>query len=167
MLLENQAQWKAKQRLKWERIVAKQEQMDAKRDQWAAKCAECAKWSTVGPTLNIYKMVDPVRYCGGVKELDWFLDALRLNFNSQGHLFPRGGPDHIKYVISLPDAWSNHQNLPLRQTAMTDPFEWDGDLSEDSDPCLQYFEICLHEMAHVHGDKDWWRVAVITPMHGC
>ena len=164
MLLENQAQWKAEQKLERERMAAERERMAAERDQWAAKCGKRTKRSITGPRPNIYKMVDPVRYCGGAKELDRFLDALRSNFNSHGHLFPRGGPDHVKYAISLLDAWSNHQNPALRQTAMTDPSEWAGDLSAESGPCLQDFDLFSQEIAKVYGDKDRRRVAVITLM---
>jgi hypothetical protein len=78
--------------------------MAAEYDQWTAERAECAERSITRPRPNIYKMVDPVRYCGGPKELDRFLDALHSNFTSHGHLFPRGGPDHVKYAISLLDA---------------------------------------------------------------
>jgi len=154
MLLKNQAQWKAEQRLERKRMAAERERMAAEQDQWAAERAERTKRSTVGPRLNIYKMVDPVRFCGGAKELDRFLDALRSNFNSHSHLFPPGGPDHVKYAISLLDARSNHQNLTLRQTAMTDPSEWAGDLSAESDPCIQDFDHFSQEMAKVYGDKD-------------
>jgi len=111
-------------------------------------------------------MVDPGRFCGGAKELDRFLDALSLNCNSQGHLFPCGGPDQVKYAISLLDAWSNHQNPTLRQTAMTDPSEWAGDLFAESDACLQDFHLFAQEMAKVYGDKDRRCVAVITLMQG-
>jgi hypothetical protein len=72
MLLENQAQWKTEQRLKRER-------MQTERDQWAAEHAECSEPTErriVGPRPNIYTMVDPVRYCGGAKELVQCLDAL-------------------------------------------------------------------------------------------
>jgi len=78
-------------------------------------------------------MVDPVRFRDGGKELDRFLDALRWNFNTHGNLFQHGGPDPITYAISLPDAWLNHQNLTLRQTAMTDHSDWAGNLSAESD----------------------------------
>jgi hypothetical protein len=102
----------------------------------------------------MFKMVDPIRFSGGAQELDGFLDSLRSNSNSHGHLFPRGGPNHIKYAISLLDSWSNHQNLALRQTAMTDPSNWAGDLSAESDPCLQDCDLFSHQMAKVYGDKD-------------
>ena len=39
MLLENQAQWKAKQKLERERMAADRERMAAERDQWAAERA--------------------------------------------------------------------------------------------------------------------------------
>jgi hypothetical protein len=48
--------------------------------------------------------------------------------------------------------------------AMTDPLEWVGDLSAESDPCLQDFDLFSQEMAKVYGDKDRGRVAVITLM---
>jgi hypothetical protein len=111
-------------------------------------------------------MNDPVRHCSGAKGLDQYLEALRSNFNSHDHLFPRGGPDHVTYMISLLDAWSNHQNAALTQTAMTDPAEWTGDLSVESDPCRQDFDLFSPEMAKGYGDKNRRRVAVITLMQG-
>ena len=39
MLLENQAQWKAEQKLERERMAAERERMAAERDQWAAERA--------------------------------------------------------------------------------------------------------------------------------
>jgi len=164
MLHENQAQWKAGQKHERERMPAKPERMAAELDLWAAECAERAEWSNAGPRPNIYKMVDPVRYFGGAKELDQFLDVLRKNFTPHGHRFPCGGPDHVKYAISLEDAWSNHQNPALSRTAMTDPSERAGDISAGSDPCLQDFDLFSQEMAKVYGDKNWRRVAVITLM---
>jgi len=164
MPLENQAQWNAEQKLESERIEAEQEPMAGERDQWAAERAECAERSITGPRLNIYKKVDPVRYCGGANELDRFLDSLCSNFNSHGHLFPPGGPHYVKYAISVLDTWSNHQNLALRQTAMTDPLQCACDLSAESGPCLQDFDLCSQEIAKVYGDKDRRRVAVITLM---
>jgi len=164
MMLENQAQWKAERKLEQERMAAKRERMAAKRDQWAAKRAKRAKWSITGPRPIIYKMVYPVRYFGGANKLDQFLDALPSNFNSHGHLFPHGGPDHVKYAISLLDAWSNHQNTALRQTAITDHSQRAGDLSAESCPCLQDFDFFSQEIAKVYGNKDRRHVVVITLM---
>jgi hypothetical protein len=90
MLLDNQAQLKAEQKLERDWMAAERERMASERDQWAAERAERADRSIAGPRQNIYKMVDPVRYCGGAKELDRFLDALGSNFNCHGHLFPCG-----------------------------------------------------------------------------
>jgi hypothetical protein len=70
MLLKNQAQWKAEQRLEWERMAAGRVRMAAVADQWAAERAECTAQCTVGRRPNIYKMVVPIRYCGGAKELN-------------------------------------------------------------------------------------------------
>jgi len=164
MLLEIQAQWKAKQQHEWERMAAEPERMAPERDQWAAKRAEHPGRPIVGPRPNIYKIVDPVRYCGGAKEWDRFLDALRTNFNSHHHQFPPGGPDHVKYAISLLDGWSNHQNPALRLTAMTDHSDWAGDLSAESGPCLQDFDLFSQGMAKVYGDMDRRCVAVIMLM---
>jgi len=75
MVLENQAQWKAELKLERERMAAERERMAGKQDHWATKFPERAKPSITGPSPNIYKMVDPVRSCGGAKELDRFLDS--------------------------------------------------------------------------------------------
>ena len=164
MWLENQANWKGEQKLEWERMAAKRERIAANRDYGAADRAEHPEWSIAGPRPNIHKRVDPVKYCGGAKELDRYRDLLHLKLYSHGHLFPRGGPDHVKYAISLLDAWSNHQNPALRQMVMTDPSESAGDLSVGSDPCRQDFDLVSHQMARVYGENDRRRVAVITLM---
>jgi len=49
---------------------------------------------------------------------------------------------------------------------MTDPSEWAGDLSAESDPCLHDCDLFSQEMAKVYGDKDRRRVAVITLIQG-
>jgi hypothetical protein len=59
---------------------------------------------TSEPTQSkIFKMVDPVRYCTGAKELNKFLESLRWNFDSHKHLFPKAGPDRVKYAICFLD----------------------------------------------------------------
>jgi hypothetical protein len=70
MLLENLAQWKAAQTLEPERMAPERQRLAAAGDQWAAERAELTERSTVGPRRNIYKMVDPVRFYCGIKELD-------------------------------------------------------------------------------------------------
>jgi len=154
MLLVNQAQLKAEHSLTRERLAGKPERIAAERDQWAAKRANSTQQSTVGPRRNINRLVDPARFCGGAKELHRFLDALRSKFNSHGHLFPPIGPDHVKYAISLLDAWSNHQNPTLGETAKTDPSEWAYNKSAESDQFLQDFDRFSQQMAKVYGDKD-------------
>jgi hypothetical protein len=49
MLLENEAQWKAEQKLERERMAAERERMAAERDQWAVEWAEQAERSIAGP----------------------------------------------------------------------------------------------------------------------
>jgi len=56
-----------------------------------------------GNQSKIFKMVDPLRYCGRAKELDKFLETLRSNFASHEHLFPRGDHDQVKYAVSFLD----------------------------------------------------------------
>jgi hypothetical protein len=68
MLFGNQAQWKAKRRLERERMVVEHKLLAAKRAQWAAKRAARTERRTAGRRPNIYKMVDPVRFCGGAKD---------------------------------------------------------------------------------------------------
>jgi hypothetical protein len=99
-------------------------------------------------------MVDTVMFYGRAKELDRFLNIVSSNFNSHGHVFPCGGPDQLKYAISILDSWSNYQYHTLRQMAMTDCSEWTGNVSADSDLCLQYFNLFSPEMAKIYGEKD-------------
>ena len=54
-----------------------------------------------GNQSNIFNMVHPLRYCGGAKELNKFLETLRSKFASHKHLFPRGDPDQVKYAVSF------------------------------------------------------------------
>jgi len=161
MPLEHQAQWNAEQGLQWETMMAQWEPMAAQWKQWSAKCAECTKRHTTGLKRNIYKIVDPVRYCGSAKELDHFLYPLCSNFNSDGHLFPCGGPDRVKDAISLLDALSNYQKLALSEMVMRDISEWPGNLPMDSDRCLQAFDLYSQEMVKVYGAKNKCRMAVI------
>jgi len=67
-------------------------------------------------------------------------------------------------MISLRDAWSNHQNCPLRQRAMIDALEWADDVFVESNPFPQNFDHFSQEIAKVYGDKDQCRVAVFTLM---
>ena len=103
---------------------------------------------------NIFKMVDPLRYCGGAKELDKFLETLRSNFASHKHLFSRGDPDQVKYAVSFLDTWNNQPDMAQRQTENTDPSEWASDLREAKDPCLENFELFANELQKIYGDKD-------------
>jgi hypothetical protein len=47
---------------------------------------------------------------------------------------------------------------------MTDPSEWDGNLSAESGPCIQDFDLFPQEMAMDYGDMDQRHVVVITLM---
>jgi hypothetical protein len=67
-----------------------------------------------GNQSKIFKVVDPLQYCGGAKELDMFLETLRSHFASDQHLFPRGDPDQVKYAVSFADTWNNHTD-PIHQ----------------------------------------------------
>jgi hypothetical protein len=109
LLFEQQAEWKEERT----RMLA---ELDHSRPTERNETSE--------PTQSkIFKMVDPVRYCGRAKELDKFLESLRSNFNSHKHLFPKGGPERVKYAISFLDTWNNHTDASQWQTENTDPSE--------------------------------------------
>jgi len=140
LLIEQQAEWKEERT----RMLA---ELDRSRPTEQNETSE--------PTQSkILKMVDPVRYCGGAKELDKFLESQRSNFDSHKHLFPKGGPDRVKYAISFLDTWNNHTDASQRQTENTDPLEWASDLRDEAHPCLQDFELFAQELMKMYGDKD-------------
>jgi hypothetical protein len=101
-------------------------------NQQAVEHAQCAKQNTAGPRPNIYNMVDPIRYYGSAQELHQCLGRLRSNVNSHSHLFPASGFDDVEYTISVPDSWTSHQLLPLKQTAMMHLLALVGNLSTES-----------------------------------
>jgi len=107
-----------------------------------------------GNQSKIFKMVDPLWYCSGAKELDKFLGTLRSNFASHKHLFPRGDPDQVKYAVSFLDTWNDHPDITQRQTENTDPSEWASDLREATDPCVENFELFTNELQKMYQDKD-------------
>jgi predicted transcriptional regulator of viral defense system len=94
-----------------------------------------------GNQSKIFKMVNPLQYCGGAKELDKFLETLRSNFASHKHLFPRGDPDQIKYAVSFLNTWNNHLDMTERQPENTDPAERVSDPREAKDKCLDDFQL--------------------------
>jgi len=102
---------------------------------------------------KICKTVEPLRYSGGAKQLDMFLETLRSNFASHKHLFPRGDPDQVKYAVSFHDTWNNHLDTTQRQTENTDQSEWASNLREAKDPCLEHFELFANELQKMYGDK--------------
>jgi hypothetical protein len=81
-----------------------------------------------GNQSKIIQMVDPLRYCGRVKELDKFLETLQSNFPSYKHLFARRDPDQVKYAVSSLDTWNNHPATTQRHTHNMDRSEWASDL---------------------------------------
>jgi hypothetical protein len=107
-----------------------------------------------GDQSKIFKMLDPLRYCGGAKELDKFLKTLRSNFASHKHLFPRGDPDQVKYAVSFLDTWNNHPDTTQRQTESTDSSQWASDLREAKDLCLENFELFANELQKMYGARD-------------
>jgi len=102
-----------------------------------------------------FDFTHPEQYCSGAMELDYFLDMLRSNFQSQSHLFPHGDPKKVKSAASHFSTWNNHPDPAQRQTQMTDPLEWLRDLQRDADPSLEDFKAFLEEMQKMYGDKDW------------
>jgi len=122
LLFEQQAEWKEERT----RMLAE-----------LARSRPTERNDTSGPTQSkIFKVVDLERYCGGAKELDKFLESLRWNFDSDKHLFLRGGPDRVKYAISFLDTWNYHTDASQRQTQNTNPSERASDLRDEAHPCL-------------------------------
>jgi len=85
-----------------------------------------------------------------------------LNLNSHNYVLACSGQYYVKYTISLLDARHNHQNTALRQIAMTDPSERPGNLTVESEPCLQEYNLHSEEMPKIYSDRDRYHVAVIT-----
>jgi len=107
-----------------------------------------------GNQSKIFKMVDPLRYYGGAKELEKFLETLRSHFASHKYLLPRGDPDQVKYAVSFLHNWNNHPDMTQRQTENTEPAEWASDLRKATNPCLDDFELFMNKLQKMYGDKD-------------
>jgi hypothetical protein len=82
------------------------------------------------------------------------IETLRSNFASHKHLFPRGDPDQVKYAVSFLDTLNNHPDMTQRQMENTDPAEWDSDLREAKDPCLDDLELFVNKLQKMYVDKD-------------
>jgi len=107
-----------------------------------------------GNQSKIFKMVDPVQYCSGAKELDKFLETLQFNFASHKYLFPKGDPEQVNYAVPFLDTWNIHPDMTQQHTENMDPAVWASDLREAKDPCLDNFEIFANELQKMYGDKD-------------
>jgi len=103
---------------------------------------------------KIFKVLDPLGYCGAAIELDEFLKTLRAHFVCHRHQFPRGDPDQVKYAVSCLDTWNNHPDMTRRQTEDMDPSEWASDQSEAKDQCLKNLELFPHDLRQMNGDTD-------------
>ena len=77
-------------------------------------CRIIDKPENPGTQSKICKVVDPIRYCGRVNELDKFLETLRSKFASHKHLFPGGDHKQVKYAVSFLDTWNNHPDMTQR-----------------------------------------------------
>jgi len=120
---------------------------------------------TTEPTQStIIKIVDPVQYWGGAKELDKFLESLRSNCDSHKRLFSKLGPDRVKYAISFLDTRNNHRDTSQRKTGNTDPSEWDSDLWHKAHPWFQDIELFAQEIMKMYEDKDQWLNSAMKSM---
>ena len=79
---------------------------------------------------TIYKMQDPLRYNGGSSELKAFLRALRSNFDSHPHLFPRRARGFRAVCGHRLGTWKQHTNQALRGIGLPDLTQWTPDLFE-------------------------------------
>jgi CHAD domain-containing protein len=102
---------------------------------------------------KMFKMVDSVRYYGGAKELDQFLESLRSNIDSRKHHFANGDPDLVRFAISFIRSWNVHTDASKPQTENTDPSEWASDLRDEAHPCLQDLELFAQELMKMYGGK--------------
>jgi hypothetical protein len=107
-----------------------------------------------GNQSKIFKIVDPLRYCGRAKELDKFLETLRSTFAFHKHLFPRGNPDQVMYAVCFLDTSNNHPDMTQRQTENIHPAEWASNQREAKDQCLDDFELFANELQKMYGHKD-------------
>jgi hypothetical protein len=107
-----------------------------------------------GNQSKIFKMVDPLRYYGRVKQLDKLLETLRSNFAFHKDLFPRGDPDQVMYAVCFLDTWNNHLDMTQRQTENMNPAESASNQREAKDQCLDDFELFANELQKMYGDKD-------------
>ena len=116
--------------------------------------------NVAAPTRTVlYKMQDPPRYNGGHKELKRFLQALRANFASHSHLFPKGGPDHVQYAVTRLGTWKAHSNPTQRNLGIIDPLEWAEDLLSTNPECGEDFKLFAEELTNFFGDPDAARKA--------
>jgi hypothetical protein len=119
----------------------------------------------LGNQSKICKLVDPLRYCRRVKELDKFLKTLRLNLASHKHLFSRGDPDQVKYADSFLDIWNLHRHRTHRQAKNTDPSKWARNLRAAKDQCLRCFELFANKLQKISGDKNRCLNSATKAMH--
>jgi hypothetical protein len=96
LLFEQQAQWK-EERIRMLTELDRSRTIDRPENR--------------GNQSKIFVMVDHLRYSGGAKELDKFLETLQSNFASHKHQFPRGDPDQVKYAVYFLDTWNNHPDM--------------------------------------------------------
>jgi len=96
-------------------------------------------------TMDKFKMTQPKRFCGGARELEIFIGALRSNFRTHSHPFPNGDSDKVQYALDHLGSWANHSDQSQQKTSMTDPASWAEDLRNQENPCLEDFDLFTTE----------------------
>jgi len=100
-------------------------------------------------------MTQPKRFCGGARELEIFIGALRSNFRTHSHLFLNGDSDKVQYTLDHLGSWANHSDQSQQKTSMTDPVSWGQDLRNQENLCLEDFDLFTTELRKMYGDKEW------------
>ena len=103
---------------------------------------------------QIFKMVDPLQYCGRAKVLDKFLETLRSNFPPHKHWFLRGDRNYVKCAVSFLHTKNYHPDPTQQHTELTDPSKWATDRRETKDPCREDFELLANQPQNMYRDRD-------------
>lgn len=105
------------------------------------------------PSDTSFKMINPEKYCGGAKELDLFIAAIRANFEAHRRQFPTEATK-ITYAINLLSTWASHPDPQQRRTNFTDPITFGQELRLSNHQCLHDFQLFAAEMTRFFGSKE-------------
>jgi hypothetical protein len=105
-------------------------------------------------TREKFKMTQPQRFCGGARELEIFIGALRSTLRTRSHPFLNGYSDKVQYALDHLGIWANHSDQSQQKTSMTDPVSWCQHLRNEQNLCLEIFDFLTAELRKMYGDKE-------------